>query len=98
MVASDVNLDGDFNISDPVALLNFLFAGIPLADCLIDGEDFSAMGVALADFNGDGNVDISNPVGKLNRLFGGGDPAAAGEGCQVFEVETTCEPTCTIEG
>ena len=38
----DTNGDGAANISDPVALLNFLFAGGELTECYRDGEALSS--------------------------------------------------------
>ena len=72
----EVNGDGDINISDATALLNFLFLGGPPPCC---------QQVALC--NGSPAVDLSQPVFGLNFLFLGGPPPPApfpdcgGTGC-----------------
>lgn len=98
----DANGDGGFNISDPVALLNFLFAGGALPDCFIEGDsdpadpdpvNLTEAGLAILDFNGDGGSNIADAVGALNFLFGGGAQAhVLGEGCA--EVPGTCDSNC----
>jgi hypothetical protein len=72
-VTYDGNDDGGFNISDPIAHLNFLFSGAAPPGCL------EAM-----DFNGDASQNISDPVAALNFLFSSGAPPARGEGCQLY--------------
>ena len=62
----DSNTDGTLNISDPVLLLNHLFAGRFRLSCR-----------EAADFDNSGKLDISDAVGALNYLFLGGEPAAA---------------------
>lgn len=61
IVPGDVNMDGAFDISDPVFLLFSLFAGGPAPAC---GK--------LADPNGDSQVDLSDAVFLLGSLFLGG--------------------------
>jgi phage tail sheath protein FI len=57
----DSNGDSLFDISDPVAILGFLFQGAkgPVCD-------------AAADLDGNGDLDINDPVFGLNFLFLGG--------------------------
>ena len=62
----DANADGAFNISDPVFVLNFLFAGGEEPTCL-----------DTADVDDDGAVNITDGIGGLNNLFGGGAPPRA---------------------
>jgi hypothetical protein len=54
----DVNVDSTIDVSDPVALLNFLFLGDREPDC----ED-------AADGNDDGILDIADPIAILEYLF-----------------------------
>ncbi len=91
----DVNLDGGVDISDPVADLNFQFAGIALDPCLIDGISISAGGLPLVDFNGDGGHDISDPVASLNWQFAGGGnpPHVLGLNCTTFAID--CDVDCS---
>lgn len=93
----DVNGDADFNISDPVAHLGFLFSSGPIPECYVvpDAEPvtLSQAGLAILDFNGDGASNIADAVGSLNFLFGGGSPHALGEGCA--EVDGDCASNCT---
>ncbi len=92
----DINGDGGFNISDPVAHLNFLFAGGALPECYTvagsDPVEMTASGLAVLDFNGDGGSNIADAVGALNFLFGGGGPHVLGEGCA--EVDGECVANC----
>ena len=57
----DSNGDGAMDISDPIHVLNFLFAGGAPPVCS-----------PVADANADGRLDISDPVAALNFLFAGG--------------------------
>ena len=90
----DVNGDGVFNISDPVAHLGFLFAGDLLGECFVlpNTVDLSPVGLLILDFNGDGGSDIADAVAALGRLFGGGGPHALGEDC--VNVEGGCTSSC----
>ena len=92
----DVNGDGGFNISDPVAHLNFLFASDPIPACYTvagaDPVELTAAGLAILDFNGDGGANISDPVAALAALFSGGAPHALGEGCATIPGD--CVTTC----
>jgi len=57
----DSNGDESIDISDPIHVLNFLFAGGAPPVCM-----------PVADANADGRLDISDPVATLNFLFAGG--------------------------
>jgi hypothetical protein len=96
LTPGDANSDGSFNISDPVAHLNFLFAGGSLGECFTlpgsDPVELSPAGLRILDFNGDGGSNIADAVGALNRLFGGGSPHALGEDC--VSVEGDCASSC----
>jgi len=82
-IRGDSNLDGDVNISDPIAILGALFLGSQPIVC----QD-------AADANDDGTVNISDPIRVLNFLFLGGpsppspypepgaDPSSDGLGCR----------------
>lgn len=67
VVRGDVDENGVLNITDPVAILGYLFAGKPLS-CLL-----------AAEVTGDDKLDITDPIYLLNYLFLGG-PALRGEG------------------
>ena len=54
----DANHDDEIDISDPIAILSYLFLGRELA-CL-----------SAADANKDGEIDISDPIRLLTFLFG----------------------------
>ena len=94
MKPGDVNGDGTFNISDPVAHLGFLFAGDLLGDCFLvpDSEELSPAGLLILDFNGDGGSNITDAVAALSGLFGGGAPHALGTDC--VNVEGGCTSNC----
>ncbi len=96
-VPGDFNLDGGVDISDPVADLNFQFAGIPAEDCLVAGVGLNATGVQLADFNGDGGHDISDPVASLNWQFAGAGnpPHVLGQNCRLLTAVEVCPESCT---
>ena len=64
--SGDVNGDLRIDISDPVFLLSFLFAGGPNPMCIPI--------TACADANADGRIDIGDPIYMLAYLFGGGPP------------------------
>ncbi len=92
----DMNLDGSVDIADPVADLNFQFAGISLDECLLEGISLNASGLLIADFNGDGSHDISDPVGSLNWQFvgGGNPPHVLGTDCIPLN-GSGCDGLCT---
>ena len=94
-IRGDANLSSTVDMSDALAVLNYLYtaeSNVDL-DCL-----------ATADANGDDVIDISDPIFILSYLFlGGKAPPApfpmegtaaqdAALGCEVFEVETPAEP------
>jgi hypothetical protein len=67
----DALADGVIDISDPVRILFFLFAGTATIDCL-----------DAADFDDSGSLGISDAVGLLNFLFrGSAAPPAPGTEC-----------------
>ena len=93
----DVNGDGNFDIADMVAQLNFLFGGGGgLPECYVvpdsDPVALNSSGLALLDYNGDGNNNIADAVAGLGGLFGGGGPHALGADCA--EIEGSCESNC----
>ncbi len=61
----DPNDDGNFDLSDGVAIFGFLFLGNEAPGCL-----------EAADVNNSGTVDISDGISILNHLFLGGPPPA----------------------
>ena len=62
----DCNADGEQDISDPVALLSFLFTGGATPPCL-----------EACDATGDRVSDISDAIYLLGHIFLGGPPPAA---------------------
>ncbi len=92
----DANHDGGFNISDPVAHLNFLFASIPLPACYVvpnsDPVMLTVAGLAVLDFDGDGSSNITDAIGALNFLFAGAAGHVSGNDCA--KIPGTCEPKC----
>lgn len=70
---SDMNQDGLFNLSDPIATLNHLFVGgdAPPPPCGDRNVTHDA-NKELLDSNGDGSVNLSDPIYDLNFLFVGG--------------------------
>ncbi len=88
----DVNGDGELNISDPSASLNFQFLGGPPPGCF-----------AAADTNADGEVNIADPSYSLNFQFLGGPPppepfAVCDTSTAEPDVGAGCEvPTCVRE-
>lgn len=90
----DVNADGAVNIADPVAGLNYLFAGGSAPPCMdaLDGND-------------DGEVNIADAVSILFHLFGGRalpppagacgpDPTPDDLGCDAFPPCPACPDAC----
>ncbi len=70
----DTTNDGKSDITDAIALLDFLFLGGPIFSCLESG-----------DIDNSGVLDITDGVSFLNYLFlGGPGPAAPGP------VSTSC--------
>jgi hypothetical protein len=64
-IPGDCNADGNLDLSDGVAQLNFSFTGGAEPSCL-----------DACDFNGSGGLDITNAVYFFNALFAGGPPIA----------------------
>lgn len=64
----DVNQDGGFDISDPIAMLSFLF------------NNGSVLCLIACDANDDNTVNIADAVYCLGGLFGGGNPPPAPHG------------------
>ena len=62
-IRADSNSDGEVNITDGVATLNWLFQG--------DGGELPCK--EAADVNNDGEINLSDPVTTFNFLFGAGD-------------------------
>ena len=62
----DVNADGQFDISDGIAGLSFLFLGFSAPPCK-----------ASADADGSGDIDLSDNVYLFDFLFRGGPPPTA---------------------
>jgi hypothetical protein len=58
----DVNMDTNYDLSDPVRSLEFIFRGGLEPDCLL-----------AADVNDDEKVDLSDSIYSLTYLFTGGD-------------------------
>ena len=61
----DSDQDSRLVITDAVVILNALFLGDSVPDCL-----------DAADANADGGIDIADPIHILSYLFGNGDPPA----------------------
>lgn len=66
-VRGNTNNDLRIDLSDAVAILNFLFLGIPAAAPCRDA----------LDCNDDGKIDLSDPIFELAFLFQGGAPIPA---------------------
>jgi hypothetical protein len=77
-IPGDANADKRLDISDAVALLGFLFNGIPAALPCGDGSSTDPANVRLMDWQPDGKVDISDAVAMLSFLFLGGPPHTLG--------------------
>lgn len=78
----DVNSDSEFNLSDAILILNYLFKAGPELDC----ED-------AADVNDDEVLDISDPILLFSYMFkGGNEPLPPFEECgRDFDLPLTCE-------
>ena len=63
---ADANLDGEVDVSDAIATLDYLFRGGPGPDCL-----------DVMDANDDGQPDVSDAVFLLRYLFSAGSPPPA---------------------
>jgi 3',5'-cyclic AMP phosphodiesterase CpdA len=85
---ADSNQDGTINLTDGVAILNFLFVGA-VPPCL-----------AACDVNGSSTVDITDAVHTLNFLFlGGPPPAPPFPSCDAADHadDTGCRTTCPAQ-
>ena len=97
LLPGDFNADSRVNISDPIAVLEFLFIGGRRIACPDEAGAFTDASLAVADFNGDERLDISDGVSMLNWLFLGGPSHHLGlpSECRVFEgcsEEEACVP------
>ncbi len=80
----DANQDGALNLADAAALLDFLFARVPVAlPC--PGLGLEGTNLLLLDVNGDAGLDLSDVVFVLFHVFAGGPPPAAGADCAPVE-------------
>ena len=66
-IRGDANVDGTVNLSDAVATLDYLCAGITASFRCADA----------ADANDDSKLNITDPIFVLGHLFSGGPPPAA---------------------
>ena len=89
LLPGDFNLDSQFDLSDGVNLLNFLFIGGQIKDCLLaEGGGLNETAIFLADANGDRTADISDASFMFTRLFLGGPAHVLGEECIEFRGST----------
>lgn len=65
-IRADADLNGVVELTDAIAVLNFLFLGGSLPDC-----------VDAADANDDGTLDITDPIRILSFLYIGGEAPPA---------------------
>lgn len=65
-IRGDFNRDEQLDISDPVAVLGYLFVGLSPTRCPDAG-----------DANDDGRLDVTDAIYSLGHLFGGGPPPPA---------------------
>ena len=84
----DPTADGTTNVSDSLAILNFLFGDGPPPSCM-----------KSADVDDGGTVNLTDPVQILSFLFAGGSapaPPFGSCGTDTEEDELTCEsyPPC----
>ncbi len=87
-VRGDSNLDGVFDIADPIGQLAILFGGAPGPTCLdaLDGND-------------DGVTDISDPIAALTSLFTAAGPLpspslACGDDPTPDGLDCSANPSC----
>ena len=80
----DVNDDGAFDLADPIALGNYLFAG---------GDD--SVCPRAGDANLDGVRDLADMVTLLQGLFGDGNPSSFGECTLDLASPLPCDSTGT---
>jgi hypothetical protein len=91
-VPGDFTGDLVLNISDPVALLRYLFldgsAALPCPGSVAEGGNLKVL-----DANGDGRADLTDAVHVLGHLFLGGPAPHLGRGCTRIEgCDGSCEP------
>ncbi len=77
---SDLNQDGNLNITDAVALLGHLFGGIAL-DPPCQGAADAGGNIELLDASGDGQLNITDAVHVLTYLFRSGPAPTLGRDC-----------------
>ena len=79
------------DISDAVALLRYLFSGVPAVLPCDQGEAGDAGNVSLLDHNGDDGVDLADAVSLLIYMFQQGAEPAGGINCRPIP---GCPDTC----
>ena len=96
--ADDVNGDRSQDISDPIGVLNFLFASQAVRACFMDPDSPSRLtpvGERMLDFNRDGSVNVADPVAYLNFLFSDLPFVFGAPGCVCVNDEA-CEAACSV--
>jgi predicted outer membrane repeat protein len=86
----DVDAGGSFDLSDPIAILGYLFLGAGAPPCL-----------DAADMDDSGSVEISDAIQALGYLFlGGPPPSAPFEACglETWADGIGCERSAACEG
>ena len=94
-IPGDSNADGIRDLSDALALFNFLFLGGSLSECYNQpGVGLTNTGFEILNFNGDGGIDLSDGVADLTHQFLGGPGHALGNEC--FDTgDDACLSRCT---
>ena len=94
-IPGDSNADGIRDISDPLALFNFLFLGGGVDPCYNNpAAGLTNTGFEILNFNGDGGIDLSDGVADLSHQFLGGPGHARGSEC--LDVgDDACTSRCT---
>ncbi len=77
----DISQDGELQIDDALALLNFYFAGAGVALPCGDGTTLDASNLALLDSDGSGRLNVSDVVHVLLFLFAGEQAPVLGTEC-----------------
>src|SRR5690606_26500296 len=80
-IPGDLNQDGRLDLSDPVALLGFLFVGAPARLPCGSGDLSSPANRALLDATGDDAVGLTDAIRILGYLFRGDEPPVLGTAC-----------------
>ena len=91
----DLNQDGSFDISDPIALLGHLFLGSPARLPCQEGSIDDPANISLLDVNGDGSLNLTDAIHSLSYLFTGGAPPLQGSECIPIR---GCAEACAGEG